>query len=203
MGKRVGIMGGTFNPIHIGHLLIAENAYEEYQLDEVLFLPSKNPPHKEGYDVAKEEERKKMISLAVEGNGHFSFSELEFERDGKTYSVDTMEILKKRYPENEYFFIIGADSLYNLESWHRSEDLIGMTCFLVATRNHHSYSEMNSFAERLRKKYGANIAFLNTPTIDISSSEIRKKVRLKKSITYFVPDKVKEYIITSGLYVEG
>ena len=128
---------------------------------------------------------------------------LEFEREGKTYSVDTMEILKKQYPENEYFFIIGADSLYNLESWHRSEDLIGMTCFLVATRNHHSYSEMNSFAERLRKKYGANIAFLNTPTIDISSSEIRKKVRLKKSITYFVPDKVKEYIITSGLYVEG
>ena len=202
MGKRVGIMGGTFNPIHIGHLLIAENAYEEYQLDEVLFLPSKNPPHKEGYDVAKEEERKKMISLAVEGNGHFSFSELEFERDGKTYSVDTMEILKKRYPENEYFYLIGADSLYNLESWHRAEDLMRMTRFLVATRDHHSYNEMNVFAECLRGAYGADIAFLNTPTIEISSSELREKVRLNKSIMYFVPDKVREYIIAHRLYKE-
>ena len=104
MGKRIGIMGGTFNPVHIGHLIIAENAYDEYQLDEVMFLPSKNPPHKKSSDIVREEERKKMLSLAIEGNSHFSLSMLEFEREGKTYSVDTMEILKKQYPENEYFF---------------------------------------------------------------------------------------------------
>lgn len=202
MGKRIGIMGGTFNPVHIGHLIIAENAYDEYQLDEVMFLPSKNPPHKKSSDIVREEERKKMLSLAIEGNSHFSLSMLEFEREGKTYSVDTMEILKKQYPENEYFFIIGADSLYNLEKWHRAEALMKMTCFLVASRDQHSYDEMNMFAEQLREKYGANIAFLNTPTIEISSSKLREKARLKKSISYFVPDKVREYIKVHRLYRE-
>ena len=184
MGKRIGIMGGTFNPIHIGHLIMAETAYEEYRLDEVMFLPSKNPPHKKSSAIVKEADRKKMISLAIEGNSHFSISTMEFEREGKTYSVDTMDILKCLYPENEYFYLIGADSLYNLESWHRAEDLMRMTRFLVATRDHHSYNEMNVFAECLRGAYGADIAFLNTPTIEISSSELREKVRLNKSIMY-------------------
>lgn len=202
MGKRIGIMGGTFNPIHMGHLIMAENAYEQYQLDEVIFLPSKNPPHKRSADLVKEEDRKKMISLAIDGNSHFSMSTLEFEREGKTYTIDTMEILRKENPSNEYFFLIGADSLYNLESWHRSEDLMGMTSFLVATRDQYSYKEMNVFAESLKEKYGADIAFLNTPTIEIASRELREKVRLKKSITYYVPERVREYIRTHKLYKE-
>lgn len=202
MGKRIGIMGGTFNPIHMGHLIMAENAYEQYRLDEVIFLPSKNPPHKRSADLVKEEDRKKMISLAIDGNSHFSMSTLEFEREGKTYTIDTMEILRKENPSNEYFFLIGADSLYNLESWHRSEDLMGMTSFLVATRDQYSYKEMNVFAESLKEKYGADIAFLNTPTIEIASRELREKVRLKKSITYYVPERVREYIRTHKLYKE-
>ena len=200
MAYKIGIMGGTFNPIHIGHLIIAENAYEEYQLDKIWFMPSKRPPHKENKEIVSENDRLKMIEMAIENNSHFSLSTIELERDGTTYTIDTIKYLIDNFPENEYYFIIGADSLFQLTSWNQAEELFKLVPFLVATRDEASYKEMQSYAKILADNYGTRISFLTTPNIEISSSMIRKKVQQNKSISYFVPDCVQKYILFHKLY---
>lgn len=200
MGKRIGIMGGTFNPIHIGHLMLAEHAYEEFSLDEVIFLPSARPPHKEE-PILSDTDRKEMIQLAIGDNPHFSFSALEYEREGTTYTVDTMRELAKRYPKDTFYFIIGADSFFALESWHNPKILFLQTNFLVATRDGHKGEELERHKNKLEQQYQAQIAFLNSPDIEISSSIIRKRVLEGKSITYYVPKIVEEYIYRRKLYL--
>lgn len=199
MGRKIGIMGGTFNPIHIGHLMLAEHAYEEFHLDEVIFLPSARPPHK-NQDILSDINRKEMILLAIQDNPHFAFSLLEFERKGTTYTVDTMRELNKRYPMDTFYFIIGADSFFALESWHNPKCLFGQTSFLVATRDGHQEKELKEHKDRLEKQYQAKIKFLNFPDIEISSSSIRKRVMENKSITYYVPKAVEDYIYSHKLY---
>ena len=167
-----------------------------------MFLPTKNPPHKKQRDLAKEQDRERMISLAIEENTHFSVSTMEFERAGITYSIDTMEQLKKQHPDNKYFFIIGADSLFQLESWHRAESLLASTSFLVATRDEHPYEEMKHFSKQLTEKYKADISFLTTPNIEIAARALRERVKKGKSIAYYVPEKVREYIQFHRLYQE-
>lgn len=201
MGRKIGIMGGTFNPIHIGHLLLAEHAYEEFSLDEVIFLPSARPPHKD-QPILSDVDRKEMILLAIQNNSHFSFSPLEFERKGTTYTVDTMRELNKRYPMDTFYFIIGADSFFALESWHNPKCLFGQTSFLVATRDGHQVEELKAHKDRLERQYQAKIEFLNFPDIAISSSNIRKRVMEGKFITYYVPKTVEEYIYSHKLYRE-
>lgn len=200
MGRKVGIMGGTFNPIHIGHLMLAEQAYEEFSLDEVVFLPSARPPHKKGQTLS-DNHRKEMILLAIKDNPHFSFSSLEFERTGTTYTVDTMAELHKRYPLDTFYFIIGADSFLALESWYKPELLFQQTSFLVATRDGHKREELEQHKNELVQKYQARIQFLDFPNIEISSSRIRNRVSKKASITYYVPETVKEYIYCHQLYL--
>lgn len=202
MGKRIGIMGGTFNPIHIGHLMLAEHAYEEFSLDEVIFLPSARPPHKEE-PILSDTDRKEMIQLAIGDNPHFSFSALEYEREGTTYTVDTMRELAKRYPKDTFYFIIGADSFFALESWHNPKYLLQQTRFVVATRDGCKREELEIHKNKLEEQYQAKILFLNSPNIGISSSVIRKRVLEGKSITYYVPGTVEEYINSHNLYSSG
>ncbi|MCI8408357.1 MAG: nicotinate-nucleotide adenylyltransferase [Lachnospiraceae bacterium] len=199
MGRKIGIMGGTFNPIHIGHLMLAEHAYEEFSLDEVIFLPSARPPHKSQH-ILSNIDRREMILLAIEDNPHFSFSSLEFERKGTTYTIDTMSELNKRYPMDTFYFIIGADSFFALESWHNPKILFGQTSFLVATRDGHQEEELKKHKDKLEKQYQAKIEFLNFPNIEISSSNIRKRVMEGKFINYYVPKMVEEYIYSHNLY---
>lgn len=199
MGRKIGIMGGTFNPIHIGHLMLAEHAYEEFSLDEVIFLPSARPPHKSQH-ILSNIDRKEMILLAIQNNSHFSFSSLEYERKGITYTIDTMSELNKRYPMDTFYFIIGADSFFALESWHNPKCLFGQTSFLVATRDGHQEEELKKHKDKLEKQYQAKIEFLNFPNIEISSSNIRKRVMEGKFITYYVPKMVEEYIYSHNLY---
>lgn len=199
MGRKIGIMGGTFNPIHIGHLMLAEHAYEEFSLDEVIFLPSARPPHKSQH-ILSNIDRREMILLAIEDNPHFSFSSLEFERKGTTYTIDTMSELNKRYPKDTFYFIIGADSFFALESWHNPEYLLRQTSFLVATRDGHQKKELKEHKNKLEKQYQAKIQFLEFPDIAISSSNIRKRVMEGKFITYYVPKTVEEYIYSHKLY---
>lgn len=200
MGRRIGIMGGTFNPIHMGHVILAETAYKEYQLDEVMFLPAKKPPHKCEKDLVSQEDRLNMIMATVREKSQFSVSPLEFNREGITYTIDTMEYLQSKHPDTCYYYIIGADSLYNLEKWHRAPELLGRTNFLVAARDGHNYEKMQKFAAYLRKKYHASIQFLNTPMIEISSSMIRERIRHGKSVFSLLPDEVVSYVQQKKLY---
>ena len=200
MGKKIGIMGGTFNPIHLGHLVMAEQAYEQFSLDNVMFLPSKKPPHKKYSEIVSENHRTNMILKAIDGNAHFFLSTMELDREGVTYTIDTMKQLKKENPQNQYSFIIGADSLFQLQEWNRAEELMGMTEFLVATRDHHTYEEMGSYVRKLEEKYKARVQFIKIPTIEISSSDIRERIKQGKSIKYLVSEQVEEYIKEHNIY---
>ena len=119
--KRIGIMGGTFNPIHSVHLIMAQVAYHQFHLDKVLFMPSKHPPHKDNSVIISDEHRTRMIQLAIDGNSNFEFSDLELKREVTTYTSDTLTYLTEKNPDTEYYFIIGGDSLEQLENWHKPE----------------------------------------------------------------------------------
>ena len=198
--KKTGIMGGTFNPIHYGHLLLAENAYEQFGLDEVLFMPSNNPPHKKMTPVIDGARRAEMVRLAIEGNPHFAFSGEELTREGNTYTSDTLEILAEREPDTQFYFIIGGDSLNQFESWRRPEVILKLACVLAAERDGMSLQRTRQKIEYLNVKYHADVRLLLIPNIEISSHDIRQRAEVGHSIRYLLPESVREYILENGLY---
>lgn len=199
--KRIGIIGGTFDPVHNGHLMLGKQAYMEYGLDEIWFMPSHIPPHKKDHIVTEGRQRLDMLYLALEGSPCFRVSEFEMERDGNTYTAQTFELLKKMYPEICFSFIIGADSLFQIESWYHPEKVMAMTTLMVSGREYESGGiTLEMQADYLRQKYQADIRFLHNKEMDISSAEIRKKAAEGKDITGDVPDKVREYILLHDLY---
>lgn len=199
--NRVGILGGTFDPIHIGHLIIAENAYEQYDLDEVWFMPSGMPPHKSDRDVTPSEKRSDMVRLAIKENKHFKCSELEMKREGPIYTVDTLKILHERYTETEFYFIIGEDSLDDFEKWREPCEIVKYATILVATRSENKFlREKVSF---FREKFKCNADIIVTPYIDVSSSDIRNRVLKQETIKYMVISDVEKYIHEEGLYVKN
>ena len=141
--SRIGIMGGTFNPIHNGHIKLALTAYKELQLDKVWFMPSKNPPHKKKNDIASDYHRVNMIKLAIESYKDFELSEVELKLEGINYTADSLLYLKERYPLDEFFFILGADSLINIEKWYKPEQLFKLTSFVVASRDDVNNNELS------------------------------------------------------------
>ena len=191
--KKIGIMGGTFNPIHFGHLLLGETAYEQFSLDEVLFMPTKNPYYKKLTNSVTEEDRMQMVQLAIRDNSHFTFSGEELDREGTTYTVETLTNLTERNPDCAYYFIMGADSLYHIESWKDTEKVLQMAVILVAGRGDLS-SSLSSQIEYIENKYDASIHFLNSPSLEISSNDIRRRIRAGESIRYLLPREVEEYI---------
>ncbi|MBQ2275760.1 MAG: nicotinate-nucleotide adenylyltransferase [Lachnospiraceae bacterium] len=199
--KKIGIMGGTFNPIHFGHLILAEAAYEQYHLDKVLIMPAKEPSHKTISDTITEEDRVEMVKRAIKGNDHFELSLLEINREGITYTIDTLTELHEEDSEIEYYFIMGADSLFHFNSWKEPEKILKLTNILVANRDLSTFSALNSQIDYLSDKYDeANISLLDTPNLEISSHALRKRVRQNLSIKYYVPESVEEYIKEHGLY---
>lgn len=190
MSKRIGILGGTFNPIHTGHLLIAEGVKEKLGLDYVLFIPCYLPPHKKHLKLAPARHRLAMVRLAIKGKPSFKISTIEIERRGKSYSVDTLEKLHKLYKgKARFFFIIGSDSITGLRTW-KSIDKLMKLCKLVAVTR-----------PGYRLRY-PGVKMINLPTLPISSTDIRRLVKQGKSIRYLVPDAVKRYILRNGLYCE-
>ena len=198
--RKVGIMGGTFNPIHYAHLVLAENAYEQYNLEEVIFLPSRQPAYKPLHEIVSNEHRKSMIELAIKDNPHFSISTLEYEREGNTYTSDTLQTLTSKYPEIEFYFIIGGDSLFDLETWNRPEVVLGLANILAANRGKKSEQEILQRISDLNNKYNAKIHFLRTPNLDISSRMIRTRLKEKKTVKYLLPDNVISYIEENHLF---
>lgn len=198
--RRVGIMGGTFNPIHYAHLVLAENAYEQFDLDEVIFLPSKQPAYKPLQEIVSDEHRKNMIQLAIEDNPHFSLSTLEFEREGNTYTADTLIKLTSEHSDILIYFILGGDSLFQLESWNRPEVVLQLAHILAAGRGEKTEEEMLSKIEELNQKYQSDIQLLKIPTLDISSRMIRKRIVEGKTVKYFLPSNVISYMKEHHLY---
>lgn len=200
--KKVGIMGGTFNPIHIAHLVLAEQAYEQFGLDEIVFMPSKRPAYKDLGEVIEEEYRQRMIELAIADNPHFTIDTMEFNREGNTYTADTLMELTKKNPDVSYYFIIGADSLFQLESWSRPEVILSLCTILASNREDKDDDLVNAKIEELMNTFQANIHLLKIPKIDISSKMIRERIQEGKTIRYFVPSDVLNYIEQQNLYKE-
>ena len=187
--KRIGIFGGTFNPPHLGHLVLAQESLRKLKLEEVIFIPARIPPHKEIKDN-NANMRRKMVALACRDNPQFKVSGIEFKRRAVSYSVDTLRRLRKRYGKNaELFFITGSDSLNELESWKNIDEVLKLSNFVVAVRPGFP-------ATKLKRK----VKFIEIPALDISSSMIRDRVRRSRSIRYLVPGPVRNFIIKHGLY---
>lgn len=198
--KRVGIMGGTFNPIHLGHLIIAEAAYEAYNLDEVLFVPSGISYMKDQSEILDAKKRVHMTGLAIEDNPHFALSTIEIDRDGNSYSYETLETLRKQNPNTEYFFLVGSDTLFALETWKHPEILLPSCTILVAVRDGVPMEKMQEHAKYLEEKFGGTIKLLTTPNIEISATDIRNRLAEGRNVKYFVPDTVLDFINKYDLY---
>lgn len=201
--KKIGIMGGTFNPIHFGHLLLAETAFHQFNLDEILIMPTKNPYYKKISNSVTEEDRVAMVELAIEDNVHFQLSKEELNREGTTYTVETLSHLTVKHPGYEYYFIMGADSLFAFESWHEPQKICQNCILAVAVRDHVEEETFREQIHYLAEKYHARILVLATPNIDISSHQIRMWIKTKgMSLRYYVPDDVISYIEEKNLYSE-
>lgn len=198
MGRRIGIMGGTFSPIHYGHLFIANNALKELSLDEVIFIPNGNAYMKTGVLDAKH--RIEMTKLAVSDYDAFSVSLIETNRQGNSYSYETISELHEAYPCDELFFIVGADSFLNMENW-KCPDLIFKNCtVVVASRDGNDNQDVLKMKDIITGKYSCNIEILSIRNFDVSSSLIREYVKVGKDISKLVPDSVRMYIEENGLY---
>lgn len=197
--KKYGIFGGSFNPIHYGHLMICEYIKEEMGLDKVIFIPTGNPPHKELELSA--EDRYEMVRLAISPNPDFEISDIETTRVKKSYTVDTIRELKKIYKEEKLYFLIGLDSLFQLKTWMKIGDLSQEIEFVVALRpGYLDKEEINKEIDFLRENFGTKINLIKTPLYEISSTDLRDRIREGKSLRYLIPKKVLDYIEESGFY---
>lgn len=206
--KRIGIMGGTFNPIHNSHILLGLQAKSIFQLDKVLFMPSNNPPHKEITDYISDEDRCNMVRLALEGYEGLEFSDLEFQREGLTYTSDTLEILCRENPDCRFYFIIGGDSVAYFDKWHLPEQILLHSALICASRGETDDSMIkaeinnlrNMFSKNDEKLYIPEVYYLNAPAMNISSTVIRRFSLCGISVSGLVPEAVSEYIRTHKLY---
>lgn len=202
--KKIGIMGGTFDPIHLGHLILGEKAYEQFGLEKVLFLPSGNPPHKKDRNGrATDSQRVEMVRRAIAGNAHFGLSLLEMDGTGYPYTYRTLERLRREHPDEEYYFIIGADSLFTLEEWREPGRICQNCKIAVAIRDHTDRATLEKEMARISAKYQGTFFRLDTPDVEISSAHIREWIRDGETIRYYVPDPVREFIYENNIYAKG
>ena len=193
-------MGGTFNPIHNGHLIQSEFIRETVNLDRIIFLPTGKTPHKKNKEILDGKLRYKMIELAIADNHYFSLSSYEIDSGKVNYTVDTVLYLNELYKDDDLYFIIGGDSLLYLESWKDFDILIREIKFIVAHRNQKDIGKIQKTIDYLNEKYKGSIIKVDTPIIDISSTDIRKRVFNNRSIKYLTPRIVEEYIVENNLY---
>ncbi len=200
--NRIGLLGGTFNPVHNGHLKMAYIALYEFGLGEVVFLPLGDPPHKRQEYLASAAHRLDMIRLAIADERRFTLSTVETDRSGLTYTVDTLEILTRAQPQSSFYYIIGADTLFELENWKNYERVFFLTDFICIMRPGHDQREVVRCAERLNSRFGHKIYIADERGPDISSSLIRSQIAKNKLSQRLVPLNVANYILQHKVYNE-
>ena len=199
---KIGICGGTFDPIHTGHLVVAELVMSEFNLDKVLFIPSGMPPHKDLKNVTAPIHRLNMVKVAVSSNKNFEAVSNEVDRSGYTYTVDTLKELHGLYPSGtEFYYIIGADVVMDLLTWRNWQEVITLTNFIAVMRPGFSDAEFSKRLSELKQNYRINIQNYEIPLLEISSTFIRERVKAGKSVKYLVAEEVEEYIIQNNLYL--
>lgn len=189
--KRIGLFGGTFNPPHIGHLLVAQEVLIQCELDEIWFVPVNRPPHKESVELASNEDRIDMLVGAIKDNEHFHVSTIELDREGPSYTVDTVKQLKKLYEGDQFYFVIGGDMVDYLPKWHKIDELLELVTFIGVQRPGTSINQTY---------YAKQVHLLEMMQIDFSSSLIRKRIQEGKPITYMVPKEVEVLVKERSLY---
>ncbi|WP_353096616.1 nicotinate-nucleotide adenylyltransferase [Tissierella praeacuta] len=195
---KIGVMGGTFDPIHNGHLIAAEYARTSLNLDKIIFIPSGTHPFKNNKNISEPNKRKDMILLAIDSNNYFKISSIEINRMGTTYTIDTIMELREEYKRDEIYFIIGSDILFELEKWKGFKELIGLCKFILLYRP----GQEENIDKKIKdlEYYNIQIKKVKSPLIEISSTEIRNRVNNKLSIKYLVPESVEQYILKYDLY---
>ena len=191
--RKIGILGGTFDPIHIGHLVFAEQVREKLKLGQVIFIPCFSPPHKRGRKLSPARDRFYMIQLALDCNPFFKVSDMELKRKGVSYTVDTLKQLKSLYPDSKIYFLTGSDVLNEVHTWKDPEKIYKLAKMVIAKRpGFDEFDPGNHFAKKS--------IIVNITSVDISSSQIRERVKKGQSIKYLVPSKIEEYIKRKKLY---
>lgn len=199
---RIGVIGGSFDPIHLGHLVIAQDALERLELDEIVFIPAAIPPHKQHLKCVGAEHRLRMVELAIEGDHRFSVSDIELVRGGVSYTMDTIQALQESRPDVEWLLIVGSDTLVDLHNWHRIDDLLDLCN--IASFLRPGESSLDRIAEKIKLPEHRKAQLLNhvieAHLVEISSTEIRMRVAEGLGIRYLVPPEVEMYICEHGLY---
>lgn len=200
--KKTGIMGGTFDPIHKGHVMMGVAAKEQYGLDDVLFMPTGTPAYKMGQrQITDGEHRAAMVQLAISGYDGMEFSDMELRRAGNTYTSDTLQALRRENPDTEYYYIVGADSIDYMDRWHCPEIIFQNAVILAAGRCTQTEEHFLQTIDFLKNKYGADIRVLDMPQVPVSSSFLRENICQGEDITEWLPDGVLEYIRCKKLYL--
>ncbi len=200
--KRIGILGGTFNPVHLGHLFIAEHARVEMDLDMVLFIPTGVPYMKNNKEILPSNIRMQMLEMSIASNPYFATSDIEIKREGNTYTYETLEELHQIYPNAKIFFLVGADCLFTIERWYQPQRIFDNCILLAANRNDVPQAELLEKTQYLEDTFKAKVILLDVPQIDISSTKVRENVKLGKSIRYMVADDVRDFILQNNFYQE-
>ncbi len=199
MKRKVGIMGGSFDPIHIAHLVVANEVLNIYALDEIIFVPTGEPPHKNCL-FADSFHRLLMVNMAVLSNEKFSVSDIEIKNPGKSYTLNTLREFHKLYKNTEFYFITGADAVIDIPNWHQPEEILKLCRFIAVSRPEISIEEVKEKINEIKKIFGGNIEILQIPMLQISSTDIRERFKAGISAKYLLPESVEQYIIKNELY---
>lgn len=198
---KTGIFGGAFNPIHNGHLNLAKKYLEVLNLDRIIFIPTALPPHKTDRFLASKEDRFNMLELAISDCEEFEISDIEFQRQGKSYTYDTLCLLREKYPNDDFYLIIGADQFLTFNLWYRYRDILDIASICTAAReNGNQREKIIDFSNKLDGLDKNRFHLLNSDAVEVSSSQVREKIKKGEDVSSLIPEKVYNYIVEKGLY---
>ncbi len=203
MKSKIGILGGTFDPVHLAHLQLAKSAYEQFHLQSVIFLPAGDPPHKTDHKIVPAYRRLEMLKLCLKDYPQFQISEYEIDKQGLSYTSETLEYFTQMFPEVSFYFIIGADSLFAFDSWHCPEICLNYATFLVGNRQNHEEEEIDAQINYLIKRFGGNIEKVEMPCMEVSSTRIREILGQGGDASAYLTPAVNEYIRANRLYYQA